>query len=129
MKSWQALTDKTAIGLSVVCAVHCLLLPVAVLLLPSVAAVSLDDEAFHRALLVAVLPASLVALTMGCRKHKRYRVYIGGAIGLTILGFTAYLGHDTFGEWGEKFMTIVGASVIAISHLKNHRLCQQLHCH
>ncbi len=38
MKTEQAITDKMAIGLSVACAIHCLFLPVVILMLPSIAA-------------------------------------------------------------------------------------------
>ena len=124
----QALTDKTAVGLSVICAVHCLLFPVAVMLLPSVATLALDDEAFHRGILFAVLPASLIALTMGCRKHQRYRLYLTGAIGVTIIGMATYLGHGTLGESGEKLVTFAGAVIIAWSHVKNFTWCEQHDC-
>ena len=128
MYNWQALTDKPAVGLSVICALHCLLFPVAVVLLPSVGMLAFDDEAFHRGILGAVLPASLIALTMGCRKHKHYRLYLAGAVGLTLMGMATYPGHDTLGERGEKLMTLVGAVIIALSHVKDFRLCRQLHC-
>jgi hypothetical protein len=32
------------------------------------------------------------------------------------------------GEFGEKGVTVAGASVIAFAHLRNHRLCQQMQC-
>jgi hypothetical protein len=122
----QAITDKAAVGLSAVCAAHCLLFPVALVALPSMATVAfLSDEAFHRALVLFVLPTSLIALTMGCRKHKRYRVYLAGALGLLALGAAAALGHEILGDVGEKSLTFAGSIIIALSHVQNYKLCRR----
>lgn len=51
--------DKFAIGLSAMCAIHCLAVPVLLVLLPSAAALGLGNEQFHFWMLVAVLPSSL----------------------------------------------------------------------
>ena len=44
MKSYQIGADKFSITLSVVCAFHCLILPVIISLAPTSAALNLDDE-------------------------------------------------------------------------------------
>lgn len=129
MKRVQVLMDKTAIGVSIVCAIHCALLPIALVALPVLAATPLGDELFHRALLVGMLPLSLVALAMGCRKHKNRNVVLSGWAGLVVLTFTALFGHDVLGESGERIATIIGAAIIACGHIQNHRLCCTHHCH
>lgn len=121
----QEITDKVSIGLSLLCAIHCLVLPFILVLLPSLAALQLDDEAFHIWMLVAVFPTSVYALTMGCKRHKRYRLLALGAAGLTLLSFAAFLGHEIAGEYGEKILTVLGASLIAAGHFANFRLCQK----
>ena len=128
MHNWQVVSDKAAIGLSAACAIHCLLVPVALVLMPSVASLALADESFHVAILVAVIPASVVALTLGCRRHQRYRVTVMGGAGLVVLVVAALVGHDLFGEWGEKGLTLLGAFIVAVSHVSNYRLCQSHHC-
>ena len=124
MKNLQVLSDKAAISLSLPCSIHCLAMPLAVVLLPSIAALPLEDEAFHLWVLYAVVPISAYALTMGCKRHKRYRVLLLGVIGLFILATTALLGHETLGEAWEKTLTVLGTSIIALGHLWNYRLCQ-----
>ena len=47
MKSISINIDKVAIGLSLICTVHCLLLPVAFVLLPALAANTFGGERFH----------------------------------------------------------------------------------
>ena len=128
VKSVSTSLDKAAIGLSMVCAVHCLLLPVALVLLPALAANSFGDESFHSWMLLAVLPTSIFALTMGCRQHRNYSVMATGLLGLAILTLAILFGHDWMGETWEKVATLAGALFIALGHFKNHRLCKKQQC-
>jgi len=127
----QALTDRVAIGLSFLCTLHCLALPVLIAVLPSLAAFSFDGESFHLWMLAAVLPISLFALTVGCRKHKRYQVMGLGFVGLTVMVAAVVLGHDLLGEMGEKTLTVVGACIVAFGHYLNQKLCrtEECNCH
>jgi len=125
MNNLQSLSDKSAIGLSLLCTIHCLAMPLAVVLLPSIAGLPLADEAFHYWMLIAVLPISVYALTMGCKEHQGYRLLLIGAVGLSILVFAAYAGHDLLGETGEKTLTVLGAVILSFGHLWNYRLCQR----
>jgi len=124
VKTVSTYFDKVAIGLSLACAVHCLLLPVALVVLPALAASTFSDERFHQWMLLAVLPTSLIALTMGCRRHRRLSVLAMGLPGLAILTLTAFFGHDLLGESGEKIVSLLGASLIACGHLRNRTLCK-----
>lgn len=120
----QPLADRTAIGLSLLCAAHCLLVPLSAALLPSIAALGLADEAFHTWMVIVVIPLSTFALILGCRKHRRPGVLLVGALGLACLCLTPLLGHATLGQWGERLMTLTGALLIAISHVRNYLLCR-----
>lgn len=132
MKNMQAIADKTAISLSFLCTLHCLALPLLVISLPTVTALGLVGEAFHLWMLVVVVPVSLVALAMGCKKHNNMKVLFAGIVGLIALIAAGVAGHDLLGEIGEKALTVFGAVCIAVGHFFNHRLCQQqtdCHCH
>ena len=124
MINLQPITDKTAISLSLLCTIHCLVLPLLVVLLPSITALPLQDEVFHVWMVIAVLPVSAYALTMGCKNHKRYKILLIGGFGLFILSIVAFFGHDLLGEELEKAFTVIGAMIIAIAHIWNYRLCQ-----
>lgn len=128
MKNIQTVADKTAIGLSLLCTLHCLAMPLAAVLLPTSAAMTLEDELFHHWILIAVFPVSAYALTMGCKKHKHYRLLAVGGIGLFILAVAAVGGHDRLGEIWEKTLTVIGATTIALGHLWNYRLCRRQDC-
>jgi hypothetical protein len=124
MRSIQALTDQTSIGLSLVCAIHCLFVPVLLVALPSLASLPLESEMFHVWMVVAVLPISIFALTLGCKKHKRYKIIFLGVLGLISL-ISALLLESLVGEIGEKLLTLLGAGLIAWGHFTNFKLCQQ----
>jgi len=133
MKTIQPFADKAAIGLSFLCTLHCLALPLAIVLLPSLAALPLNDEMFHIWMLIIVVPTSLIAFTLGCREHKRYRLFAFGGIGLTLMVLAVVLEepllHDLkHGEAIEKFLTLIGAIIIAVGHYLNYRLCQDTEC-
>lgn len=125
MKNLQTIVDKTAISLSFVCALHCLALPLLLLALPTFTALNLMGEAFHVWMLIAVVPTSLVALAMGCKKHNNLNVLLVSGIGLIVMIAAALAGHDLLGETIEKTMTLAGAICIAVGHYFNHRLCQK----
>lgn len=124
MRSIQIFTDKLAISLSLLCTVHCLIVPLIIVLLPSLTALKLDNEAFHLWMVLAVIPTSVYALTMGCKQHKRYQLMTLGTLGLLCLILAAFLGEAFLGELWEKTLTVIGASIIALGHYWNYRLCQ-----
>lgn len=125
----QRLLDRFAIGISTLCIVHCLLTPVVLILVPALAATVVADEAFHKLLLIFVLPTSSAALLLGCRRHKEWRVLALGILGLAQLVAIAYVGHEELGETGETLATVAGSLLLALSHLKNYRACRADRCH
>ena len=121
--------DRAAIGISGLCIAHCLVLPIALVLAPSVTLLTvLSDEMFHKLLILLVLPTSIFALTLGCRRHKNFVVVGLASVGLMTLCFAALFGHDFVGEGLEKLFTMVGAILVALSHFFNFRLCQLKNC-
>ncbi|MFT7686082.1 MAG: hypothetical protein ACI9FB_001427 [Candidatus Azotimanducaceae bacterium] len=120
--------DSFAIFLSATCMLHCLALPVLVTLFPIAQGSLLNEQSFHLILLVFILPTSLIALTIGCRKHKDILTIVLGAIGLIILTFTGLFGHDIFGEFGERVVTTVGGLILAGAHIQNFRICRADNC-
>jgi len=129
LQASSAKLDKAAIGLSLVCVIHCLLTPLAVVMIPALGATFLEDERFHYAVLFLVLPTSLLALGLGCRKHRRSGVLVIGLLGLAVLCSIPLLGEDATAELWEKICTVTGAAIIAYAHVRNFMLCQRHTCH
>lgn len=125
MKLSSLTADKFAVGFSALCAIHCLALPLLLALIPSIAGLPLASESFHIWMVIAVIPTSIYALTLGCKKHQQKSILAYGVIGLGFLIVALTLGETLMGEFGEKFFTVLGALVIAFAHFKNYRLCQE----
>lgn len=121
MKHLHYLFDKAAISLSFACAIHCLATPLLLVMLPSLASLNLDTEAFHVWMLAVVIPISILGFTMGCKKHKRYRVISFGIVGVCFLVSALMFGED----W-EKVLTLIGAAIISFGHFLNYKLCRQV---
>ena len=120
--------DGIAIFLSGTCLLHCLALPILITLYPISQGSLIDEQYFHLILLLLILPISLTALTIGCRRHKDLITIILGCAGLILLTVTAILGHSLFGLFGERIATIIGGLVLAAAHIQNYRCCRADNC-
>ena len=121
MKS-KAMGDKVAIGLSLLCLMHCLLLPVLLLVLPTATiVVALTNEFVHKAILFSVVPVSLAALYFGYRKHGSKALVVMGLMGLLLL-LSAIFAHDLVGHTGEIVLTVLGSVLLVVGHFRNYRL-------
>lgn len=118
--------DLAGIALSSVCLVHCLALPLALLLAPALASWLRLPEWLHAAILLLALPAALVAMTDGWRRHRRWAPPLLAAAGLALLtlGLAA---HETWlvtadPESADRLLSSAGAIALVSAHLLNWRL-------
>jgi len=112
--------DKAAVALSGLCLLHCLLLPVIIALLPFLGQFS--DRHLHAEMLIIVLPISLIALSLGFRRHADKRVVGLGIAGLLLLLVGATLAHNLYGVAADRMLTITGSIILALAHYRNNRL-------
>lgn len=112
--------DIASVGLSGLCVVHCLALPVLAVLLPFLS-VFTGNGWVHPLIVVIAAPLSLMAIASSnaWRKWQVSLPIIGGLILLALAAFVPALsGLDTV-------LTVTGALMIAAAHLTNylgHRL-------
>lgn len=127
--SKSAWLDKLAVILSGVCVLHCLLAPIALTLMPLVVVNGmLEDVLFHKAILWLVLPTSVIALFIGCLKHRDILIIGTGILGMLLLILIAFFAHDLFNPLQEKFATSIAGLILATSHVLNYRACQNQPC-
>lgn len=129
----QKIIDNFGITVSAVCAIHCVLLPAIFIIAPYS---FLASHEFHVALIYFILPCGAVAFILGCKKHGDLKVAILGSLGLACL-ITAMIIHELAPkhQHSEEFITIIvtilGSTLLIISHLRNRKLCATEHytCH
>ncbi|QLC26872.1 MerC domain-containing protein [Parasphingopyxis algicola] len=105
-----------AIGASLLCIVHCLILPVAVALLPALAAFVALPETLHIWLLGFVVPVAGIVLLSGYRVHRDNRPPVAGAAGLVLLALAALLFPETV---LDMVLSTVGSVLLVGAHLLN----------
>jgi hypothetical protein len=128
MRTTQEYSDKTAISLSALCLVHCLLVPSFLVFLSGYISLSYNNELIHYAILFIAIPVSIYALIAGVKNHSSYTYLYLGLLGILTLILAVTLGVQLWGEAGEKILTTIGALLVAISHFKNYRLCREVEC-
>jgi hypothetical protein len=110
--------DRLAIGLSGLCAIHCVATTVLVALM-SAAGGMLVDPIFHEVGLTIAIGLGAVALGRGAVSHGFMMPVAMGAFGLGIMAGAMTLPHDSSGA--EALWTIVGVGLLAFGHDLNRR--------
>ncbi|MEM7661476.1 MAG: MerC domain-containing protein [Pseudomonadota bacterium] len=109
-------TDAMAVGLSGLCLLHCLALPMVVSFSPVFALAS--EEWVHGVLAVAASIVSLSVMVAGRSGRKSASFISLAALGMALLLAAAFLEplHDY-----ETLLTVVGASALALAHVMRWR--------
>ena len=142
-----AFLDQIAIGMAVLCGIHCLLMPVLIALIPIIATGIFVHQDFHLWMLLLVLPTTGLSLFMGCRKHKdRWTaalaaVGIGSMIAVTVFETTQHHAQtDTQPTCSgcarsveqpiplSAWLNTLGGLLVASAHVRNFKLCRKTNC-
>ncbi len=107
--------DQVAVGLSMACLVHCLLLPMAITLAPWLFPAFISDERVHIGLLALAVPISAWGIGLGFRHHGQGRLVCMAVLGLTFM--VAGVLQET--EWLERGLTVAGVVLLATAHILN----------
>lgn len=109
--------DRLGIGMSGICAVHCLFFPVAVALLPLWPAAESIHAWTHPVLFTLIVPTVFFAL-----KGRSLFGSIGQYLisGLCVVG-AAWMLHGWIGDWGEATVTIIGSALLVRGHWINYQ--------
>ena len=115
--------DRVGIGLSGLCALHCI---------ASIALVSglgiggeflLAPEIHRWGLLVATLIAG-VAIGWGALRHRMAMPFVIAMTGLTFMGAALAVPHG----YKEAVLTILGVALVSLGHILNMRHCHPAAC-
>ncbi len=131
---------KISIFLSSLCVLHCLATPFVLLLLPALS--TFFSETLERALVLSVVPLSLIGFVPTWLRHKNHRLMICYIISISLILFSQFVihaGHDhaagssiTFLNWLKTGVTFSGALLLAWVVFQNNRhthYCTHPHHH
>ena len=105
--------DLYAVGLSTLCVLHCIALPVLVALMPVVAQAA-ESELVHQVLVVAAIPVSLRVIWK-TRLVSGNRLFIGAAlVGLGLLVLAGFI--EAVSPYEEP-ITVTGGVLLASAHI------------
>lgn len=117
-------------GLSALCLVHCLLIPVLLGFMPVLAETFIQHEHFHLVMVGFVLPVAALGLIPGYLRTRQVTALRWGFAGLFLLTAAALGGHEMFGERLEMVVSVIGATCLFRAHWLNHAAkCKCPHGH
>tara|TARA_B100000212_G_C27095820_1_gene414249 strand:- start:52 stop:561 length:510 start_codon:yes stop_codon:yes gene_type:complete len=94
----QQFSDKLSICLSLCCILHCIALPVIILMIPSFASLWINNEKVHVILVLFAVPISLFAMAKSLRVHHNYKCISLALIGLSLLVGAIFMHDINFGS-------------------------------
>jgi hypothetical protein len=106
--------DRIAMGLSGLCAVHCVATAVLLGLLASAGGL-LGKPIVHEVGLTLAMVLGAIALGRGMREHGFVLPILVGSVGLATMAYAMTLHESGY----EPLVTIVGVSVLALDHRLN----------
>lgn len=116
--------DRGAVGLSMLCLVHCLAFPVVVMALPAMGEILPRQWWVHPVIFALAVPMATIALVRGWSDHRDRRPVLLGGIGLALLGFGLLAAEASA---AEVLLTVAGGLIVAAAHLLNWRLGRHGH--
>lgn len=118
MKTGSDVYDRGAIGVSLLCMVHCLAMPLLALAFPLGIFATLAHNHWHWLFLAAAAPVSLLAVWRTDAASRDRRVVAGVLFGLLMLAAGIVVrDHDH-----QIILTLIGATSLFLAHLANLRL-------
>ena len=91
-------SDKLSICLSLCCILHCIALPVVILMIPSFASLWINNEKVHVILVLFAVPISLFAMAKSLRVHHNYKCISLAIIGLSLPVGAIFMHNINFGS-------------------------------
>lgn len=115
--------DKVGMFSSATCAVHCMLLPFLITILPLYGLSFIVNETFEVIMLMASITLAILSLCLGYKTHKNKKMFFLFSAGISLL-LLGRFAHEN--DWGFSSLVIlfIGGLLISGSHFVNNKLCK-----
>lgn len=122
----QTTWDRLGIGLSGLCALHCLALPLLIALLPLWSFGETLHTWLHPVFAVLLIPVTWFAVRSVYREKRPRRIAGYLIVGLALV-WLAIPAHLLLGELSETLVTLVGSLFLIAGHWQNWKTHSQTH--
>jgi len=119
--------DQIGMGLSILCAIHCLMTPVLVVLFPALGLLEGPVE-FHFLIAPFIVLVGSLAFWRGYRRHMRQKILISGCVGLTLVGVSLLITDGAHHHIETTALTAIGSLILIVTHWRNIQLCRCQTC-
>jgi MerC mercury resistance protein len=124
--------DYWGVLVSGLCVIHCLAVPIVILLFPALGLSMFPQEDMtHAVLLAFILGVAGIAFFTGYRVHGNWRPVAWLVAGLILVIFATFFVHKHFGHQFEPLFAIAGSLCLIRAHYLNHKCkkCEHEHAH
>jgi hypothetical protein len=123
--------DQIGIALSGACAVHCVLTPLLLILMPLVGA-ALASPWVHRVFAFVLIPPGMFAFLRGYARSGKLRAMLVGGGGMTVLVWSLMLSDQNCCangvSWTHTLINVAASLVIIVGHGLNVIDSRGVHC-
>jgi hypothetical protein len=122
--------DLWGMAISAICILHCLAVPIFLLVFPAFGREFLPREDFTHAILLAfILGVAGLAFISGYRLHGKWQPVAWLIVGLMLVFFATFFVHDHMGHNWEPVFAIAGSLSLIRAHYLNHncKKCEREH--
>ncbi len=124
----QSTGDRIGMWASIACAVHCALLPLALVLAPALGLGIIGWLDMDQLFAIVATVLGVTMLILGYRRHRTVSVWILMLAGLALIWANAFTPLHQHGLW-HAVMMVTGGLMIAWAHWRNTRLTAHAHKH
>ena len=123
IRAYQPFYDRVGMIASSLCAVHCILMPWVIMMMPIVAGTVLTNLTAENIFVGVSLSLAAICGLSGCRKHGQWLVMgVMGLGGMVLLGARLTAPHVCHIEdisWSHALGSTLGGGLLAASHFLN----------
>ena len=121
--------DRLGATGSLLCAIHCAVLPVVLALVPSLGIAAWFGESFEQGFALFATALGITTIALGYRRHRDVRALGLLVPGLAVLWFGVLYEPLHSLVFGHGLVMALGGTLVGLSHLANLRLHHGPHVH